>query len=80
MTWVAPGETVVSDEECPHGLDSRWCSICLHGVSKPPEQPTVEATFAARFDGYCSPCNLPISAGQVISKLSDGRYVHKECI
>lgn len=67
------------DDECPHGLDSRWCGVCLHGPMRP--QPvTVEATFAARFDGHCSPCNLPIAAGQIVSKLSDGRYVHRECV
>lgn len=60
---------MTDDDECPHGLDRRWCGVCLHGPSRP--QPvTVEATFAARYEGHCSPCNLPISVGQVVSPIN----------
>lgn len=68
----------MSDDECPHGLD-RWCSICLHGVSKPDPIPTIEATFRARYDGECRGCDLSISVGQVVHKLSNGTYVHEGC-
>jgi hypothetical protein len=23
------------EDGCPHGLDERWCSICIHGPTKP---------------------------------------------
>jgi hypothetical protein len=26
------------DDGCPHGLDERWCSICLHGPTKPQDK------------------------------------------
>lgn len=48
---------------------------CTHGMPTL----TVEATFVSRYDGHCSPCNLPIAVGQVICRLSDGRYVHEGC-
>lgn len=72
------------DEECPHGLDARWCAVCLHGPSKDPvaqrEPERVTTTFAAGFAGHCHECNLPITPGQTIAKLEPThRYVHKDC-
>lgn len=69
----------MSGDECPHGLDARWCSICLHGIPKPEPAPTIEATFTARFDGYCQGCHLPVSKGQRIHKLSNDTYRHEGC-
>jgi hypothetical protein len=69
----------MSADECPHGLHPTWCSICLHGISKAQPPATIEATFRAKFDGQCQPCNLPIVVGQVIHKLSTGAYVHDGC-
>jgi len=62
--------------DCPHGLDTRWCGVCLRGVA--PKEPLVaiEARFAARYDGHCDGCNLSIHVGQRIARLSDDRYVH----
>lgn len=69
----------MSEDECPHGLDARWCSICLHGITKPEPPPTIEATFRSRYDGHCPTCNLPITVGEVIHRLSNDRYVHEDC-
>lgn len=66
------------DTECPHGLDTRWCTVCLHGPRRP-EPVTVEATFRARFAGDCHGCRLPIAEGAVIHRLSTGAYVHDGC-
>jgi hypothetical protein len=66
------------EDECKHGLAPAWCSVCIHGVSKP-ELVTVEFTIKAKHDGSCPSCNLPISAGEHISKLSNERYVHEWC-
>jgi len=68
----------VSDAECIHGLDERWCSICLRGTTKP-EVVTVVATFRARFDGHCRSCNLPLHAGELATRMSDESYRHEHC-
>lgn len=65
--------------ECPHGLDQRWCSVCLRGPKPRPVAVTVEATFEARYAGQCPACNLPITVGQTICRLSDESYVHQDC-
>ena len=53
----------MADEECIHGLDPRWCSICL-GHDKP-EPLTVVFQVRAKYDSSrnCSGCNLPIMKG-----------------
>lgn len=58
------------------------CWDCMMDDGLPPEPKpsvTVEAVFEARYDGHCSGCNLPINVGQMIAKLSDGRYMHHRC-
>lgn len=66
--------------DCPHGLDSDWCSVCLHGVSPMGNlKPTIESTFRAQYDGYCPGCNLPICAGEHVHLLSNDSYVHVGC-
>lgn len=40
---------------------------------------TVEARFAARYDGQCPRCNTAIHVGQRVAKLSTGAYVHDLC-
>ena len=67
------------DDECLHGLDARWCSICIHGVTKPEPAPTIISTFRARFEGQCRRCDLPIALGSVIHRLSNETYVHEGC-
>lgn len=63
--------------ECPHGLDTDWCTICKHGAEK--ETVTVEFTFQAKYEGHCPECNLPIMLGQMIAKMSNERYIHEGC-
>lgn len=65
-------------DDCPHGLPTLTCSACRNPY-KPPPKPTVEAEFTARYDGHCDSCNLPILVGQRIVRMSDDRYLHKEC-
>jgi len=66
--------------ECDHGLDERWCTICKNGPTRRgPEPVTVVATFPARFPGDCPSCDLPITEGQTIHRLSNDRYVHAGC-
>ena len=71
--------TTDEDDECKHGLDPRWCSLCLqHGPAKP-EPVEVVAVFRARYDGDCPACDLPIRPGEMAAKLSNERTVHKWC-
>ena len=65
-------------EDCIHGLPQMSCSSCRHPY-KPPEKPAVEYVMTARFDGRCNECNLPISAGTKIAKMSDESYRHEGC-
>lgn len=64
--------------DCPHGLDTAWCGVCKNGPTRP-EPVTVVATFAARYEGHCNGCNLPIAVGQVVHKQSNETYVHQGC-
>lgn len=45
----------------------------------PPASPTITATFAARYEGDCRRCDLPIYLGETIHRLSDDSYVHEGC-
>lgn len=63
--------------ECRHGLDTLWCLFCKYPVLPP--RATIEATFSAKFEGDCRGCNLPISKGQIIHRLSDDSYMHQGC-
>lgn len=68
---------------CVHGMPTpASCITCMEddglGVIVV-ARPTIEATFAARFDGHCPGCSLPINTGQTIHKLSNERYVHEGC-
>lgn len=74
----------MTDRSCSHGMPSpASCIECMEdGPVMAPERAAeeVEARFPARFDGHCNACNLPISVGQRIAKLSSGRYVHEGCV
>lgn len=65
-------------EECIHGLNPTWCSVCLHGISRS-EPETVEYYFSAKRDGQCPGCDLPVRVGDRIAKMSTGRYLHDYC-
>lgn len=69
---------------CTHGMPSpASCIDCMDegNMPDPPkaEAVTVEAVFAARYDGGCNECGLAIYEGQRIAKLSNGAYVHEGC-
>ncbi len=75
---LASDNTEPLDDDCIHGLPPQSCTICLHPY-RGPEPVTVEHIFPAGFDGHCPGCNLPISVGQMLCKLSTGFYVHQWC-
>jgi hypothetical protein len=68
---------------CPHGMPTATsCFECMEGtgIGPPPkEDVTVVATFVAAYDGQCGGCNLPITVGRLIHKLSNDSYVHPGC-
>lgn len=69
---------------CPHGMPTpASCLDCMEEGNLPPpprpERPKVLHTFAARYDGDCPECHLPIRVGQMVSALSSGAYVHESC-
>lgn len=69
---------------CAHGFPSpASCVDCMEeGPVAPPTASTpatIEATFRAKYDGHCTGCNLPVGIGQVVHRLSEGRYVHQGC-
>lgn len=69
------------EQECPHGLDPAWCSICLHPSSKADTQ-RFGAVFRAHYEGQCCECNLPIYRGQMVRVLSGpitNRFAHTSC-
>lgn len=80
---AAHEEKPVPDEnECRHGLDSRWCAACKDPAPNPhaaKPAPTILATFQARYEGDCDACGFAISPGQVIHRMSDDTYVHARC-
>lgn len=69
----------MSEEDCRHGLDARWCSVCIHGVSKPEAPSTIIATFRSRYPGDCGGCRTPFGVGELIHWLSNETYVHVGC-
>lgn len=64
--------------DCKHGLPAMMCAACKHPYT-PPAEPTAEYTFDATFDGQCPECNLPISVGHPVAKMTDGSYRHARC-
>lgn len=69
--------------ECPHGMgDPAWCSVCKHGPSKPAhrERRSVEAPFAAKFEGVCPECRHVVQPGALIRRCTSNEYVHAGCV
>lgn len=69
---------------CPHGMPTPGsCVECMADGNLTPPQPKAVIPdgdpFTARFGGECPDCNLPITAGQMIIRWSDGRYRHTRC-
>lgn len=70
---------------CPHGMPKPAnCVSCMdEGLLPPPPRPaapTVEAVFPARFASQCAGCNLPVHVGARLARMSDGAYLHEECV
>lgn len=78
----------MAEEECKHGMDPAWCSICKAPEKKRAEQWSGSSTpvlhdgdVVARFDGVCAAeCGRPIEEGDAIH-YSDacGGWTHVEC-
>jgi hypothetical protein len=72
-------------EECKHGLDPTWCSLCLHpGEDQRNGHEGAEygPVFQAHYDGTCADCGFPIVRGQIIRVIEGpvtNRYVHTNC-
>lgn len=70
--------------ECPHGLDTRWCSTCLHGPRRKPGPLTVVRRFSAQYEGRCVECHEAVYPEDAIALvMADERqvgYVHsRDC-
>jgi hypothetical protein len=67
--------------ECIHGLGPvAACTIC-NGREKGEQAAQAEAyrTFAAKYEGQCRECNLPIVVGQIIAWRPDEMPIHERC-
>jgi hypothetical protein len=70
----------MSTEECIHGLDPQWCTLCLKK-----DMPVVHKTFlgTAMYEGTCPVCKDTIEIGERIASNENflsGAWVHDECI
>lgn len=68
--------------DCPHGMPSVGsCVECMADgpVPAPKQEPEQRYTVTAKFDGHCTECNLPIRAGDRVSGVRAGRWIHAEC-
>lgn len=72
---MTPNEVIF----CKHDEDPSVCPPCRREAGKDKVEAEVPSrAFEARFDSYCSPCNLPIRVSQMIVVI-DGRAVHEGC-
>lgn len=70
------------DDECIHGLDPAWCSVCLHPQAERCAAPAYGAIFRAHYDGECCECHFSIVRGDLIRVVSGpvtNRYAHLSC-
>lgn len=68
-------------DECIHGLGPVNACVICNGRAKREEAEAEEQprTFAAKFDGHCLECDLPIQVGQIVAWLPDHKATHDEC-
>lgn len=71
--------------DCPHGMPTpSACIDCMDEGNIPPQKPEAEAVdyrFPARYEGtQCPACNLPVAVGELIAKMTTGRYLHDRCV
>lgn len=73
-------------DECIHGLEPSWCSLCLHPGELHKtghEEASYGAMFKAHYDGTCAECGFPIVRGQLVRVLEGpvtNRYAHNLCV
>lgn len=74
----------MGDDDCIHGLDPRWCGVCLHGVTKPAEGPRATGRrMGSRFESTCTGCHSPVRVGEFIGEVRSGDsvwWVHESCL
>lgn len=74
-------------DECPHGLDYRWCAICLKPRARPPaDKPQFrkggsDPGTVAEFDGFCTWCCEEIIADHdyIVYDEFTGGWKHARC-
>lgn len=72
----------IDDGECEHGGDPMTCPPCVRVRLKmtPAIDPNKTSyLFAARYDGQCPVCNLPIAVGEWCAMKQSGKTVHYAC-
>lgn len=69
------------DDECIHGLGPvAACTICNGRARREiAEQAELPRLFAAKFEGQCDNCDLPIMVGQTVAWLPERRATHEGC-
>ena len=68
------------EDECLHGLEASWCSICIHGIERPSIEEAV-ITRTAKFDGFCPVCRSSIyKDSDTIILTTKNRWIHKDCL
>ena len=73
---MGTGRDEMNDHECDF---PDTCPVCQGPVKKDDDPPQWKAIMVAQFDGHCSGCNLPISAGQIIAGNSEEGWRHRDC-
>ena len=67
-------------DECPHGMeDPSWCSLCSQPSVLDELQGDISRPFAARYDGHCEECNLPVRVGERLVMFA-GVAFHEKCV
>jgi hypothetical protein len=74
---------MIAADECIHLLDPATCTLCNGREKREREEAArivVEShPFRARFDGRCRACFDGFTEGELIVRINDGLYAHKEC-
>ena len=66
-------------EECIHGLDRTWCTLCKH-PRKHVVRDSIERTFSARYTSRCPDCGELIEPGDIVHLLMpSGHVIHEDC-
>ena len=68
-------------DECIHGLGPVEACVICNGRAKreAAEQAEQPHAFAAKFEGQCDECDLPIYIGQIVAWLPERHATHEGC-